>query len=350
MSTTLKQIIMRQIAMMGPLDLGSYMTMVLGHPQYGYYNTRDPFGVHGDFTTAPEISQMFGELIGAWVVEMWVQLGTPENFILLECGPGRGTLMADALYSTRRVARFHESANITLMEMSTVLRAKQHAALSDYDVTWVESLNDDIFKTNDMPIICIANEFIDALPVRQFEKIGALWHERLIGVENDNLVIRLSPPVEAPSDATEDGIYEIAPARNNFVRDLSGLIAKCGGAALIIDYGYERSQMGDTMQAVKSHKYVGILDHIGDADITAHVDFQAIAQAASERCRVFGPVSQGVFLKSMGIEVRASILKRAGDEKLIDDALLRLTDPDQMGQLFKLISFVSPISLKPAGF
>jgi NADH dehydrogenase [ubiquinone] 1 alpha subcomplex assembly factor 7 len=345
----LEDLIRSQIAENGPMDVGSFMALALGHPQHGYYMTRAPFGRQGDFTTAPEISQMFGELIGAWAADIWAQLGRPEKFTLLECGPGRGTLMADALRATRRLPGFHQAARIVLMETSLSLRDQQVQALADYDVLWADNLSDPAMA-GDGPVICIANEFLDALPVRQFVKQGLLWHERVVGVVDDVLAFGLSPPAEPPSDGTQDGIYEIAPARNNFVRELAALLRNRGGVALFIDYGYERSAMGDTLQAVRAHQPVPVLEEPGMADLTAHVDFQALAQAAGD-LPVAGPVGQGAFLQALGIGIRAEMLKTHGaDAATIDAAVTRLTDPAQMGTLFKVMALRANEKIKPAGF
>jgi NADH dehydrogenase [ubiquinone] 1 alpha subcomplex assembly factor 7 len=348
MPKPLEDLIRAQIGMNGPMDVGTFMNLTLGHPQHGYYMTRDPFGQGGDFTTAPEISQIFGELIGAWVADMWAQMGRPEKFIWLECGPGRGTLMADALRATRKVPGFHAAAKIVLMEMSLKLRDRQVQTLADYDVAWVDGLDDRMIAMSDTPVICIANEFLDALPVRQFVRQDGVWHERVVGVVDGVLAFGLSPPVDAPSDATRDGMYEIAPARNAFVRQLAARINRTGGAALLIDYGYERSAPGDTLQAVKAHKFAPVLDEPGDADITAHVDFQAIAQAA-QGVTVHGPVGQGDFLRNLGIGIRAEMLKARGDAAVIDEAVRRLTDDGQMGTLFKVMALCAGAGLKPAG-
>lgn len=349
MTSPLEHLIKAHIAENGPMDVGTFMGMALSHPQHGYYMARNPFGRAGDFTTAPEISQMFGELIGAWAADMWAQLGKPEKFTLLECGPGRGTLMADALRATRRLLGFHAAARIVLLETSLQLRDRQVQALADYDVAWADHLNAPELAA-DGPVICIANEFLDALPIRQFVKQGMLWHERVVGIVDDTLSFGLSPLVEPPSDGTQDGIYEVAPARNAFVRDLAAILQARGGAALFIDYGYERSAMGDTLQAVRGHSVAPVLEDPGMADLTAHVDFQALAQAAGD-LSVYGPVGQGAFLQTLGIGIRAEMLKNHGaDIAQIEAALHRLTDETQMGTLFKVIALCAGAQLKPAGF
>jgi NADH dehydrogenase [ubiquinone] 1 alpha subcomplex assembly factor 7 len=335
------------------MDVGAFMALALGHPRHGYYITRDPFGGGGDFVTAPEISQMFGELAGAWAADMWAQMGRPGSFVLLECGPGRGTLMADALRATKKVAGFHDAARIVLLETSPALRAVQARALAGFAVDWAADIDDPAIPAG-VPVIAIANEFLDALPVRQFVKRGALWHERVVGIADDALAFGLSPPVEPPiktdGDAP-DGIYEIAPARNEFVRALARRLRAHGGAALLVDYGYERSAPGDTLQAVRAHGYVPVLDDPGMADITAHVDFQAIAAAArGEGAIVHGPAAQGDFLRALGIGIRAEMLKGRGDPAAIEAAVRRLTDAAEMGTLFKVMALCAGEDTRPAGF
>lgn len=356
-SNPLEDLIRAQIAADGPMDIGTFMNIALAHPQYGYYMTRDPFGVTGDFITAPEISQMFGELIGAWVADIWAQMGRPARFIWLECGPGRGTLMADALRATRRIAGFHQAAQIVLMEMSPVLQEKQRATLAGYGpVSWIaglDDLDDLVIGASGCPVICIANEFLDALPVRQFVKQGAAWHERVVGIADGVLAFGLSPPVAPPVRADNgdlaDGVYEIAPARNAFVRQLAALVAGRGGAALLVDYGYERSAAGDTLQAVKDHEFINPLEQVGLADITSHVDFQAIAQAGN-LCAVHGPRTQGDFLRALGIGVRAEMLRRQGGSDAIEGAMARLCDEAGMGQLFKVLALTQDDDIVVAGF
>lgn len=349
MTNPLEDLIWAQIIQDGPMDIGRFMALALGHPEHGYYNSRDPFGRAGDFTTAPEISQVFGELIGAWVADIWAQMGRPDPFIWLECGPGRGSLMADALRATRRVPGFHAAARIVLMEMSPVLKERQRAALDGYNVQWVADLDDPLLRLSAQPLICVANEFLDALPIRQFVRHDSTWHERVVGVYDGALAFGLSPPVVAPCDATADGIYEVAPARNDFIRALCARLRVAGGAALLIDYGYARSGAGDTLQAVKAHQFAPVLADPGTADITAHVDFDAAARVAvAAGVRACGPAGQGDFLRALGIGVRAEMLKRQGATD-IDEAVHRLTDDAAMGSLFKVMALCAGDDLQPAG-
>lgn len=340
----LSEIIRRDIEAHGPIGIDKFMALALGHPQYGYYMTRDPFGAHGDFTTAPEISQMFGEIIGAWCADIWNKLGCPSPFILMEAGPGRGTLMADILRATKSAGGFRDAARIVLLETSPVLRDIQRKALSAYQGDWIESLNDPIIQSSNHPIILIANEFLDALPLRQFVKINGVWQERTIKSEDEELVF-------TPAQGT---IREDSPARDDFVKMISRLIKQRRGTALFIDYGYEGPATGDTLQAVKNNKFHPVLTDIGNADLTAHVDFTALAHAArTEGACPVGPVSQGDFLRNLGIEARAALLSAYATENQKNDirkALHRLTAPDQMGRLFKAMAICHGESLKPEGF
>lgn len=360
-ATQLEVIIKSWIAANGPMDMGAFMNYALGHPEHGYYMKQDPFGASGDFTTAPEISQMFGEMIGAWAADAWHKIGAPPGFILLECGPGRGTLMADILRAARHVPGFHEAAQIHLLEMSPVLRELQKTALSAFKVEWHETLASVL---QDIPIIIIANEFMDALPIRQLQKHGGQWHERVLrlDLENNNLVIGLAPaspalvsdiPHQIANEA-EGTIFEVAPARAAFMMNMCGHIKKSSGAALIIDYGHARRGAGDTLQALYKHQFTDVLSYIGDADITAHVDFGALSNiAVKSGVSVYGPVSQAHFLKSVGIDIRAAALQKNADmkqKKDIESALHRLTDSSQMGGLFKVMGVASHADIKLSGF
>jgi NADH dehydrogenase [ubiquinone] 1 alpha subcomplex assembly factor 7 len=350
---TVLNILKQQIAVHGPVDVGTFMALALGHPQHGYYMTRDPFGAKGDFTTAPEISQMFGEMIGAWVADIWMQMGSPAAFTLLECGPGRGTLMADMMRATRHVPGFHAACGIHFLEMSPVLKQAQARAMTGFTPQWHESLAN---VPSDRPMIVIANEFLDALPIRQYHKTDDGWFERMIDVQEDALVFVSGAPVPPGwmPVAPVGSIVEVSPARQSFVSDLAGRIAQTGGAALLIDYGHARSAPGDTLQALYKHTSVPVLEHVGEADVTAHVDFDPLAKVAADAgLAVHGPVGQGDFLKASGIEQRATILKRnasAEQAEAIEKALHRLTDSREMGVLFKVMGIVHGQNIRPAGF
>ena len=339
------------------MPISRFMAMALGHPQWGYYISRDPLGSTGDFITAPEVSQMFGELIGLWCAERWQALGTPDRFILVELGPGRGTLMADALRAGAAAPGFAASSQVHLVETSPVLRAAQKAALPNWDITW----HDRIADLPPGPTIAIANEFFDALPIRQFQRAKDGWHERMVGRRDGRLCLLLNPGMvpsaplpEALQSAPLDAVIEVSPARTAAMAELAQRLVSHGGAALIVDYGHGASASGDTLQAMRGHGYVDILATPGAADLTAHVDFQALGQAACQAgARTWGPVSQATFLNQLGIAARAHALQRnatAAQAEAVSAALHRLTFQDQMGQLFKAMAVTASGGTPPPGF
>lgn len=339
---SLTQLIKTQIAQSGPLRLDAYMALCLLHPDHGYYATRDPLGAQGDFTTAPEISQMFGEVIGLSIAQSWLDQGAPASFSLVEYGPGRGTLMADILRATAKVPGFHDAAELILLEASAPLKKRQQDRLGNRP-RWIEKADD----LPDQPSFAVANEFFDALPIRQFVRAGDLWRERQVGLSDDALSLGLGPALPQPSldhrlDDTKDGdLIEDCAAAAPLLAPLTNRIAQHGGAALVIDYGDWRS-LGDTLQAVRDHQPVDPLETPGTADLTAHVDFEALTRAAAP-CAPSRLTPQGVFLERLGITARAQQLAKS----LTGDALeshiaahRRLTHPEEMGNLFKVIGFV----------
>jgi SAM-dependent MidA family methyltransferase len=351
--TALANLLLRRIRASGPLSIADYMADCLLHPEHGYYTTRDPFGVRGDFITAPEISQMFGELLGLCIAQAWQDQGAPASFVLAELGPGRGTLMADVLRATRAVPGFHAAAGVVLIEASPSLRACQMATLAPYPVQWADSID----ALAEKPLFLLANEVFDALPIRQFQRHAEGWQERLVGDCGGRLAFGLSAParlaalehrlaVTAPGDIVET----CAPAQA-IVAGLAARIERSGGAALLIDYGDWRSR-GDTLQALRRHAFADPLADPGKADLTAHVDFEALAEAAAP-CAVAGPVPQGVLLERLGITARARAL--AG--RMTGAALTahvaahrRLTHPAEMGQLFKALALHPRRAPPPPGF
>jgi len=344
----------------GPMRLDRFMGLVLGHPQWGYYMRQDPLGTQGDFTTAPEISQLFGEMIGLWLVDMWMQMGKPSPFLLVEAGPGRGTLMADILRVSKE---FRHAAEIHLLEMSPVLKDKQKQSLAQYNVTWHSGLES---VPNHAPLLFVANEFFDALPIRQFVHKGADgWFEREVQVNphhNDEFILSDTPSgsfdpiydIDIPP-AKNDGIIEVSADRADFMKALSRRIKEQSGAGLIVDYGHLKSGYGDTFQALYKHKMVDALSYIGDADLTSHVDFDVLMRVAlGQGVHIAGAAEQGKFLKTLGIETRAQILAKHASEQQRQDlqkALHRLTYSGEMGTLFKVTGiYYHAFQLRPAGF
>ncbi|MEM7547026.1 MAG: SAM-dependent methyltransferase [Pseudomonadota bacterium] len=343
--TALEAIIRRQIAGIGPMSLHDYMALCLGHPEHGYYITRDPLGRGGDFVTAPEVSQMFGELLGLSLAQSWLDQGSPARIVLAELGPGRGRLMADVLRAARNAPGFRDAAEVWLVETSPVLRTEQARHVPG--ARWAEHLND----LPDAPLFLLANEFFDALPIRQYHRQRGAWWERVVGIEEDKLTFGLQRSA-LPLGVAEDGtVRERCPAASAIIGDVATRIARRGGAAIIVDYGYDQPvPLGaDTLQAVCGHGYADPLDSPGEADLTAHVDFGALADAATGAA-TSALITQRDLLIRLGIGARAAALAAKGDAAKIEADLRRLTDPDQMGTLFKALA-IHPIGAPPpAGF
>ncbi|MFO1173604.1 MAG: SAM-dependent methyltransferase [Paracoccaceae bacterium] len=354
MTAGLAGLLAARIVAQGPLTLADYMAECLMHPQHGYYATRDPFGVAGDFTTAPEISQMFGELLGLCLAQCWVDQGRPPRFALAELGPGRGTLMADILRALRTVPPMRDAAEVHLVELSPHLRARQRQTLGDHPVRW----HDDLSGLPDLPLYLVANEFFDALPIRQFVRTGAGWAERQIGLRDGQLAAGLAPalPVAALAhrlaDTAEGDVVELCPALPTVAGAIAARIARRGGAALVVDYGGWRS-LGDTFQALRGHQPSDPLAEPGMADLTAHVDFEALALAFRQGgAEATAMVPQGVFLRRLGIDARAEKLGRGVAGAALEThsaAHRRLTDPSEMGELFKVIACHPAGSPPPPG-
>ena len=356
----LADVLKQRIAGNGPITVADFMAAALTDPEYGYYMRRDPFGRAGDFVTAPEVSQMFGELIGLVCAEAWQAMGRPDPVQLIELGPGRGTLMADALRAGQLVEGFNRAARVSLVEISPALRARQKAALAgvaQQPPQWF----DDFSKTPEGPLIVVANEFFDALPVRQFVMTKQGWRERLVAVaKSGNLAFGLaaeaptrSEAPRAPINAAVGAVFETCPAAAVLVAAIAGRLQRHRGQALIVDYGHGQTAVGDTLQAVKGHRYAEPLADPGDADVTAHVDFLTLRRAAGAAgAQVFGPVDQGRWLTALGIQVRADSLKKASPGRAgeIEAALMRLVGGDAMGRLFKALALASPGMPKPPGF
>jgi NADH dehydrogenase [ubiquinone] 1 alpha subcomplex assembly factor 7 len=335
---TLATLIEQRIREHGPMGVDDYMTMCLLHPEYGYYMRRDPFGVQGDFITAPEISQIFGELLGLWLAAQWQKQGKRQA-ILVELGPGRGTLMSDVLRATKKIAGFHEAVSVHLIEASPLLKQKQWKTLAGKHerIDW----HDDMDTLPDAPVFLIANEFFDALPIKQFISET----ERMVALDDHDALCF------APSQGE---VTETSPASKEVMRALAQRIAGQGGAGLVVDYGYCGGSKGDSLQALKQHAYQPVLENPGEADVTAHVDFDALAATAREAgCTTFGALSQGKFLLQIGASQRLMSLCASANEtqkKELMSGFERLIAHEQMGELFKVLAILPADSTKPEGF
>ena len=347
----LESYLIKLIKAQGPISVATFMAEALGNEKHGYYMKQDPFGQEGDFTTAPEISQMFGEMVGLWHGVNWLNMGSPDKIHLIEIGPGRGTLMQDALRAMKVIPGLLDAIELHLVEMSPVLRKMQGEKLKEYkQPLWHNRISDALTQANGDPVLITANEFFDALPVRQFQKTESGWHERLVCLdEQENLSLKLAP-VPSPEQiipsalhrADDGSIAEVCSVGENICSEISEYIQQNCGAALFIDYGHDVHGTGDTLQAVMKHKYVDILTDPGDVDLTTHVNFQRLKEIAHDcKTRTYGPTGQGKFLKSLGIEERTKVLlanASGNQEKDILAALNRLTDDSEMGVLFKVLA------------
>lgn len=337
----------RLISAQGPICVAEYMALANAH----YYATRDPLGAAGDFTTAPEISQMFGELVGLWLADLWTRAGCPSDAYYIELGPGRGTLAADALRAMRAAGL---EPHVHFVETSPVLRAAQAERVPG--ARWHEDLSS---LPEDGPILCVANEFFDALPARRLVATGTGWREQFVTVEENRFVPAAGPlvphaaiPVRLHA-ASEGTVIETSPASLAIVRLLAHRLALHGGAALIVDYGHDRTSAGDTLQAVSRHGFADPWENPGERDLTVHVDFESLGRAAGEAgVRVSGPMGQGAFLDNLGLPARAAALGRAAPERAaeVEAARARLTSPEQMGTLFRVLALTSASWPEPLGF
>lgn len=356
--TPLARRLAEQIAAHGPVSVAEYMAMCLFDPQDGYYTTREPFGADGDFTTAPEISQMFGEIVGVWLVAAWRALGRPLPATIAEIGPGRGTLMKDLLRTIRRLAPELESGSqIALIEASPRLAEVQRRTLGEASphISWLRTA----VELPPHPLFIVGNELFDAVPVRQFVKTRAGWRERMVGLDEAGALAFFAGMASlddtllphGSADAPEGSIFEIAPARGAVMAGIAERIARDGGAGLFFDYGHLASSLGDTLQAVHHHAYDPVLDHPGGADLTSHVDFEALAREAKRQGLKTAAMPQGEFLLAMGLLERAGSLGANADEtrrEEIREEVERLAAPDQMGELFKALAISrQPLRIVP---
>lgn len=367
--TALKDHLINLIKLHGPIPMSSYMTEALTNPKHGYYIKENPFGSNGDFITAPEVSQMFGELIGLWFADIWLKMGKPKKVHLIELGPGRGTLMVDFLRSINVLPDFVNAIDLHFVDASPSLIELQKEKLIGFNnpKTWhgtVKSALDEAFDEEGLSsTFIIANEFFDALPIRQFQKTDLGWCERMVTVNesSDGLCTMLSPfpvqDVELPThlaNAEMHSVIEASPMSEFVMFEICRHFKKQPGAGLFIDYGYNEHQTGETLQAVKNHKYVGLFDEPGAADLSVHVNFKKIIELASQNgLTPLGPIAQGHFLTQMGIEERTkSLISNATPKQSesIFSGLKRLIGPEEMGELFKVCGIITSPDIEAAGF
>jgi len=352
--------IARRIGAEGPLSIAAFMAMALHDPEDGYYARRSPIGAQGDFVTAPEISQVFGELIGLWCALMWQRLGEPDPIILAELGPGRGVLIEDLLRAAAAIPTFRRALRLHLVEASAALRAEQKTRLAGLRPVWVSRFED----LPEGPMLLVANEFLDALPIRQFVRGQAQWSERMVALDDDTRFVFVDGPESRTAsllipavhrDSVRPGtVVEICPAALAIAAGLGARFARRAGAALFVDYGYFPSTPGPTLRALRRHCPVSVLAAPGTADLSAHVDFSAFAEAAhAGGAATWGPVPQRRWLAALGAEQRAAILSAratASQRQALDAGVRRLLDPDKMGTLFQAIALTSPGMPPPPGF
>ena len=340
--TPLAAIIRDEIAKHGPMGMDRYMALCLMHPGHGYYTRRDPFGASGDFVTAPEVSQMFGELVGLWIAQVWQDMGRPDRAVLAELGPGRGTLMVDALRAMAVVPGLQAALQVVLVEQSPLLRDAQAERLAGANVSWVPGLD----AVPEGPLVVVANEFFDALPIRQAERIDSLWLERVVRIDGAGAIVRGHRPLpqdmarSLPAAVADGTVIEWSEAGERIAASIGSRIARDGGAALIVDYGADGGT-GDTLQAVRNHAPGPVTDHPGEADLSAHVDIARLARAAAP-ARAAPLADQGAVLARLGIGARAERLARTGNADAVAAALDRLTSADGMGSLFKVLGLAAP--------
>lgn len=361
MTTPLGEKIKTLIRMNGPMSVADYFVLCLADPEFGYYRTREPFGKGGDFITAPEVSQIFGEMIGVFVVHTWKCHGLPNPVRLVEIGPGRGTMMSDMLRVIAKLAPdLYRDATVHMVETSARLRQVQRDTLTSHSdkISWHDSVD----EVESGFALIVANELFDAIPIRQFVKTGAHFVERVVSLDaDDTLIFSAGTAVLDPSflpDGAErapDGtIYEFSPARRAVMETLCERLKQEGGTALIMDYGHMATGFGDTLQALRAHNYDPPLAHPGIADLTSHVDFEDLARTAlSSGVSVTGCLRQGDFLLGLGIKDRAGLLGRGKDaatQQMLVESVNRLAGAGEgrMGELFKVLAVSTPaLSLAP---
>lgn len=359
----LELLIRQKIAEEGPIPVSAYMSLCLMHPQYGYYQRAEPFGETGDFLTAPEISQTFGEMLALSLMQSWADMGAPPAIDLIELGPGRGLLMRDILRTARALPDFLAAVRVNFVEKSLKLRDAQKEALEGFDVPvlW----HDAIPKTTPNKAFIVGNEFLDALPIVQYVYAKGAWRERLVNATEDGFAfVAASTPVDTAllpfwlkaHQPREGEIIEVSPAVDMAILDIANLVRETEGVAVLIDYGYAEHGIGDSFQGVKAHSFADVLHAPGEVDLTAHVNFKRVVELAeAEGLKVYGPVGQGAWLSALGIEARQRALFDAAeaqglDPEIIVRAVSRLVDPDQMGELFKVVAITHMNAPAPPPF
>lgn len=351
----------RIIELSGPISLAEYMHICMADPKHGYYQNKKAIGLEGDFVTSPEISQIFGEMLGIWCIDIWQKIGSPSNFNLVELGPGKGTLMSDLLRTAKIVPEFLKATNITLVETSPIMRAAQENSLAGFEISWL----DDVNNLSALPTIYISNEFLDVLPIHQYIKSISQegitkWEERGIAVNKQSALenVRLSRAIDVdalPSNHEQEpdgAVFENSPSREAIVQIICEQIAENGGAAMFIDYGHAISGFGDTFQAMRAHGFVDALEAPGQADLTSHVDFEPLAKIATKNALQSRITTQSDFLLAMGLLERAGALGQnlePKEQEKISNAIERLASPQEMGTLFKVLS-ITDINTHPSGF
>lgn len=352
--------IARRIRAEGPLSVAAYMAIALHDPALGYYASRRPIGAGGDFVTAPEISQIFGELVGVWCAAMWERIGRPDPVILAELGPGSGLLIGDLLRAAATVPEFRRALRFHLIEASPLLRGEQQRRLTSAEPVWLSRVE----ELPAGPLLMIANEFLDALPIRQLVRGRRHWAERMVALDSEDRLVFVDGP-ESPAvsllvpeglrdTAASGDVFEICPPAAALAAFVGARLKHHPGAALFIDYGYFPSGPGPTLGALRRHRPVSVLEMPGTADLSAHVDFAAVAHAArGAGADAYGPVPQGRFLTDLGALARLAALSARAtpiQREELRSGLERLLDPDQMGTLFKVMALASPGLPVPPGF
>lgn len=348
--TPIETKVLASIAAKGPICVSDYMALCLTDPEYGYYRHAEAIGRHGDFITAPEITQIFGELIGLWAVQVWRDMGSPTPFQLIELGPGRGVLMADALRAAKAAPDFLSAMTLCLVESSSPMRSRQETALRGHNPLWL----DDVGQAPPLPSIIVANEFFDALPIRQFTFENGVWRRRRIDATDGALHFvpgEQESGLSLPPPERNGAIFEDSPSRNAVIAQFARLAAKNPFAALVIDYGHQGDGWGDTLQAVSRHGYANVFERPGEADLSAHVDFAALARrGAVGGLTNYGPTPMGLFLLRLGMGERLNQLCAMATPQQAEALIAgvrRLTSPMEMGELFRVLAITNGVIPAP---